>query len=304
MSYYLRTGLAPFQIWKIDERVAVRIGITNPEQGPGSYFKASDGQTIWDAIKRDTPWFEPNGENPFVRTDLGSGEFYPRIARPTDQTILRSPLGYYPNSDREATVVALARGQLIALTRQLGRICQTVHPSEGTLEVFGHDIRNLLILACTEVENHWRGVLVANGAQKDRFTTLDYVALRTPMRLDDYSIAYPSYPWLEPFKPFDGWGTTPNPTKDLKWYDSYNAVKHSREENFDQGTLKHAFEAVSACAIMIAAQFGVQAKLDKTPELSSFLQFSSTPPWAISQVYIHPYDVANGAWRSVPFAFS
>ena len=30
----------------------------------------------------------------------------------------------------------------------------------------GYDIRNLLILACTEVESHWSAVLKANGLSK------------------------------------------------------------------------------------------------------------------------------------------
>lgn len=86
MSYYLRVvSGAPSQVWKIHAEVAVRIGVTNPEGGPGSYFKAESGESIWDAIRRATPWFEPDGQNPFHETVLGPGEFYPRIARPIDQ---------------------------------------------------------------------------------------------------------------------------------------------------------------------------------------------------------------------------
>ena len=95
--------------------------------------------------------------------------------------------------------------QLTVLTRQLDRICQTVQPTEETFGALGHDIRNLLILACTEVESHWRGVLVANGVSKDRFTTQDYVAQREAMRLDEYAIDFPNYPWLAPLEPFEGW---------------------------------------------------------------------------------------------------
>jgi len=41
MAYYIRQvpGIPP-QIWRIDDAVAVRLGVTNPEGGPGSYFKA------------------------------------------------------------------------------------------------------------------------------------------------------------------------------------------------------------------------------------------------------------------------
>jgi hypothetical protein len=133
----------------------------------------------------------------------------------------------------------------------LGRICQTVQPEGKNLDAFGHDIRNLLILACTEAETHWRGVLVANGVTQDRYTTNDYVKLRDPMKLDEYAVTFPNYPWLAAFKPYEGWNTA-KPTCSLGWYDAYNAVKHNRETEFERATLRRVFEAISACVVMMA----------------------------------------------------
>jgi hypothetical protein len=77
----------------------------------------------------------------------------------------------------EKTYIASARGQLVSLKRKLETICQTVQPSEKTLDlVYGHEIRNLLILAATEVETHWRGILIANGVSTPRNTN-EYVKL-------------------------------------------------------------------------------------------------------------------------------
>src|ERR1700733_12115520 len=149
MSYYVRrfesaAGIAGAQVWKIESGTAVRLGVSNPEQGPGSYFRAEPGETIWDAIHRMTPWFGPNGECPFHKTALSPGEYYPRMARPIDQHPHEAP-GWYPAAARDANIIAIARGQLVALTRHhLDRICQAIQPTAANFGCFGHDIRNLL----------------------------------------------------------------------------------------------------------------------------------------------------------------
>lgn len=304
MSYYLRIVQgAPMQVWQIGNGVAVRVGVTNPETGLGTCFKAGPGETIWEAIKRNASgWFPPDGSNPFVQTVLGPGEFYPRMARPTDQNPTDA-LGWNPSAGIEANITAIARGQLTALTRQLNRICQTVQPMEQTFSTFGHDIRNLLILACTEVETHWRGVLTANGMTKGRYDTHDYVKLRYAMKLDEYTVAFPNYPWLAAFRPYEAWSTN-CPTGSLKWYAAYNATKHNRETEFVQATLRHAFEAISACVIMMVAQFGLTMGLGQDSELRSFFDLSAVPTWPLSEVYIHPYGQPSGDWSPVHFLFN
>jgi len=224
------------------------------------------------------------------------------MARPIDQHPT-DPIGWSPSAKIEPDIVAIARGQLNTLTRQLARICQTVHPTEQTFSTFGHEIRNLLILACTEVEAHWRGVLVANGVTKDRYSTKDYVALRDAMKLDEFAVTFPNYPWLAALKPYEAWGSTDSPTRDLKWYDAYNAVKHSRETEFQQANLRRVFEVVSACVIMIVAQFGLPAGLGQGSELRSFFHFVAVPSWPLSEIYLFPYDKPAGGWTPVDFEF-
>ena len=99
MGYYLRvvsTLDAPFaeirpQVWKIENDIAVRVGVTNPEAGPGTHFKAEPGERIWEAIRRMTPWFEPYGQCPIHKAVLNPGEFYSRgwRARPTSAGMKR-----------------------------------------------------------------------------------------------------------------------------------------------------------------------------------------------------------------------
>jgi hypothetical protein len=181
MAYYLRQvpGI-PVQIWKIDDVVAVRLGITNAELGGGSYFKADPGETVWDTMKRQaSAWFEPAGSEPFQETILAPGRFYPRIARPSVDRPSDFP-GIPLMRSSDADFVAIARSQLTALMRQLDLICQTVHPSEDTFNAFGHSIRNLLILACTEVETHWRGILAANNFRKKQHARIPNFATKAP----------------------------------------------------------------------------------------------------------------------------
>ncbi len=303
MSYYLRVFQTlngqNTQVWKIENDTAVRVDVSNAENGPGSFFKANPDETIWEALRRQTPWFEPDGKSPFHQLNLQPGEYYRRMARPIDHHPAQR-LGWNPGIHGEANFIAIADGQLTALARQLDRICQTIQPEESTFDTFGHDIRNLLILACTEVESHWRGVLVANDVRKKHFKTSDYVILREAMRLNEYAVGFASYPWLVPFKPFEGW-TTDSPTKTLRWYDAYNSVKHNRELEFTRATLRHAFEAVTACAVMMAAQFGQHVNGGWRSELQSFFLFSGVPIWPFSDVYISPYG--PGGWVAVPFDF-
>lgn len=304
MSYYLRMGPdIGHQVWNIDDTTAVRLGVTNPERGAGTFYKAAPGETAWQAIERCTPWLLPQSQNTFHKIVLDPGQYYPRMARPTDRALSASQ-AFNPGIAAEAVVVAMALSQLNTLVRQLDRICQTVHPTEQTFETFGHDIRNLLILACTEVENHWRGVLANNGVSKTRFNTRDYVAIRGAMRLDEYAVGFPSYPWLAPLAPYKGWGSSNHPTEDLKWYDAYNAVKHNREKEFSRATLRHTFEAMTACVIMMVAQFGLASGFSASAELRAFFHFSALPDWSPSDIYVHPYENANAGWSAVEFKFA
>jgi hypothetical protein len=153
---------------------------------------------------------------------LGPGEYYPRIARPL--ALAGQSRLWSPRVVGEKAHLAGVRSQLTLLTRRLEAICQTVQPSEKTLEVYGHEIRNLLILAATEVEMHWRGILTANGSAARQFTTNDYFKLVEALKLSDFAITFHDFPNLQPIRPFAGWSKA-DPTKSLKWYDAYHGGK-------------------------------------------------------------------------------
>jgi hypothetical protein len=280
--WYVRDPVAelPRQIWLLENQTAKNMSVFNPETGPGTYFKADPGEDFLDCIRRQTPWLDPGVTGGrFYPMTRGPGEFYPRIARPialADEERLWSHI-----RAEDKAYVANARSQLTLLVRKLETICHIVQPSQKTLDVYGHEIRNLLILAATEAEMHWRGILTANGSSASKFNTNEYIKLADPLRLLDYAITFRDFPDLQSIRPFAGWSKA-DPTKTLGWYDAHNGVKHNRESEFERGTLRHAFESVSACIALLVAQFGPVAL---SAELSSFVGLE-VPNWPIGEMYL------------------
>jgi hypothetical protein len=305
--YYLQTGLAQQgQVWKISDDEAIRVGVANARRGPNTYFARDEKRTIWETLAQRCPaWFGPEAAAKLHRVTLSIGEYYHRMARPLDQQVHnpnQSP-GYSPDVLNLKNEIATAQGQLIVLVRQIQRICQTVHPEGEALNTFGHDIRNLLILACTEVEAHWRGVLDANATPggSRKFTTNDYVKLSIPMKLSEYSVRFPFYPWLPPLRPFQNWGVGDAPTREIDWYAAYNEVKHDRQARFSRATLANAFNAVTACAVMMWAQFGNGGYFGEHAELRYFFKLETPPTWTPADAYIHPYETSGWVARTYDF---
>jgi hypothetical protein len=304
-GYFIRKDprVGIIQVWEVGDALAVRVGVSNALNGAGTFFRSEPGERIWDAMRRQAPsWFDDEQEFWFALS-LQPGQYYGRIARPIDQYPDEAP-GWSPSAFADTNSIAMSRGQLLTLARQLDRVCQTVHPSDENFGVFGHDIRNLLVLACIEVESQWRGVLQANGLKRDRYTTKDYVRLQAAMRLDEYTVSFPTYPWISPLRPFEGWGSTGQPTKELQWYDAYNAAKHNHEHEFNKATLRRALEAVSASVVLLSAQYGQAFGLGQATELTKFFHLASTPTWPPSEIYTYPYEGHSaGAWTQCNFPF-
>lgn len=298
-----RTGKA-CGIWYFDGVVAVRTNVPNAEEVEAAHIRPTAGDdALYElAVKlaRVAPEMAPYT---FQEMELRPGQFYPRMAR-----VVASQVGHQyarhtcHSADGMAGELAAMRGQLVALMQKLVDICQTVHPSPATFSVYGHEIRNLLILACTEVEMHWRGVLEANGSIKSIMNTNDYVRLQNAMRLGEYGISLPYYPWLEEVRPFLGW-TSDAPTQSLPWYHAYNAVKHNREGCFNQGTLGHALHAVVACAVMMIAQYGELEAFRWRTEFGFFFNVNSLPEWKLSEAYSEQGEGTSAGTEAVMYPF-
>lgn len=143
------------------------------------------------------------------------------------------------------------------LLDRLDELFLYIEPCSASLSTYGHKTRELLILACTEVENAWTRYLVeantvpVNGKS---FTTADYVKLAAPIYLSDFQLTLKAVPAIAPSRPFHGW-TGAEPTKSLVWYDCYNQTKHDRKTHFDKATLKNCVDAVSANLALFSARF-------------------------------------------------
>jgi len=228
---------------------------------------------------------------------LGPGQFYPRIWRTgegleqcgdpvlrVEETVFR---GSFVNSLE----------QIEGLFDDLLSIFRVVHPAMNNLEAYGGAIRDIIILACTEVEAQWKGVLEANSVTPSGpyFKTSDYVRLLPEMKLDQYEVGLIRYPRISATAPFMGWDTS-QATQSLSWYAAYNQVKHDREIKFEDASLKHAIEAVAACVVMLAAQFGVDAL--QRHHLKPVFEFKRRAMWEPKDWYYQP--IPGRGWEQVP----
>jgi hypothetical protein len=228
-----------------------------------------------------------------IEPPLSEGEYYPRMARPWKGDAGADSPGWNPE-DRErakqhakSAELSNSEAQLHYLKEHLERICQVTYPCEENYSAFGHEIRNVLILACTEVEGQWKSILVANGKNKSRrYNTHTYVKLLPAMRLDQYSVKFPYYPKLKEICPFKEWADydpadpkSLGPTECLTWYAAYNNVKHDREENFKQATLLCAFQAITAFFVMMCAQHGWAFVQREAEAETKFFFLKTRPAW-------------------------
>lgn len=232
---------------------------------------------------------------------LAAGVAHPRIQRvPHELSYADAPPFAHLYADACAATLR-AGASLVDLLRDLFRHAE---PSPGNAACYGQGTRQLIVLACTEVEAGLRAVLRANDptiTHCDRLSTRDYVRLRDPMRLHEWELRLVLHPRYPIIRPFESWRAE-SPTKSLPWYDAYNAVKHDRESAIELASLEHAIQSVAAAVILGAAQFG----RDVFKGYRSFDEFYvSEPPWDHSELYVH-HSLATdkalrGAWRETPY---
>ena len=143
------------------------------------------------------------------------------------------------------------------LVERLDELLLYIEPDAHGLKAYSHKTRELLILACTEVENSWKHYMRVAGASPLRgtdFTTRDYVRLLTPLYLAEFEITARPYSAIAELRPFAGWDANA-PTRSLVWYDAYNKTKHDRTNYFSEATLAMCFSAIAANLAMFCVRF-------------------------------------------------
>lgn len=210
---------------------------------------------------------------------LAPGEYFARIWRGEDSPM---PHEIYP-TEWPSSVSAAS-----VLFRDMREVFRFVQPAGVGLRAFGHEIRNLLVLACMEVESACKAILRANSYVFSGNPTMhDYVKLSGPLRLPEWELSLPGQPDVPSFRPFAGWdgwppttppGVKPAPTAALDWYAAHHQVKHDRESNFPEATVERMIHAMGAVFVMVTAQFAGW-RLPRAAAMSPMLMQSVHAPF-------------------------
>lgn len=278
------------------------------------YFDRKDD--LWKSLS-----FEPNHEHN-TQTEEGlklALEQY-KCGQPVEAKMISG--GYFPRIWRGSMTPpphklgAAATGQWVSNVRttrmlysKLGPLFAAIEPNADQDATYGLLQREILILACTEVESAWKTVLVQNNAlPKGKYwNTQDYVRLLPTMRLDEWAVSLSSHHAYRVISPFSSWDPA-SPTSSLPWYDAYNAVKHGREDHLERATFGHAVDAVAAAFVMTVAQFGhahLASYQTESEEAASNMHFhpdeftiEREPYWQGIQCYLPPSNlgIERGEW--------
>lgn len=217
---------------------------------------------------------------------LPLGQYYPRIWREMEPGIWPFE---HPEPRQQNRVMRAQVQSARNLFAQLAEVFRYVEPSPATQPTYGDQIRALLILACTEVEASWQGVLSYNGYWKSadqRPTTKDYYNLVSPMRLSEWMVKLTPYPEYGPILPFADWKRE-SPTQSVEWYHAYNQTKHDRERHFRTATLRTLIDAMGGVYVMLAAQYGI-AVADSSVPPATGLTWDTVPSWTMEELYVPP----------------
>lgn len=190
------------------------------------------------------------GAQNIEETNLPVGQCVSNVWRPGlyyNEDVLQSLGASLPD-------VRQAQRSIVSLFRKLDEILNYIEPSQHGLLSFGHRTRELLILACTDIEDQWVRMLRLAGVTKSRLNTTDYVQLRKPLHLAEFRMLMPAYPEIA-IEPFAGW-TEDQPTASLPWYEAYNKTKHDKTNHLMDATLQMCIDAVAANIAMFSARFG------------------------------------------------
>lgn len=135
------------------------------------------------------------------------------------------------------------------LLQKLQDILLYVEPSSEGLKTYSHKIRELLILACTELESSFKFYKFdKNMGMNDYIKILDFVDL------SKYKLSLVGY--ANPYKscPFKNWSKN-SPSKSLKWYEAYNQVKHNKDGSFHLANLENCIDAIAANIVLFSIRY-------------------------------------------------
>lgn len=143
------------------------------------------------------------------------------------------------------------------IIRDIYEIFNYIEPDDCNLNVFSHRLYELLLRICTEFESNCKSILLANGYLKcnDKSTIKDYFKIESAAKLSGYKVKFERWNQNREFIPFNSW-VNKDKYEPLKWYQSYNEVKHNRFEKFEKANLSNVMEALAGLISILHAQIG------------------------------------------------
>lgn len=132
----------------------------------------------------------------------------------------------------------------LSLEHDLSNTSRYIEPA-GQENVYSFEFAKILILACTELESVFKSICLEIRG-KTGATIADYkqVILGRYPKIVNTHVTVKRLG--KDISPFSGWDTTK-----LSWWDSYQSVKHNREDSFQCATYWNAVNALSALYIAV-----------------------------------------------------
>jgi hypothetical protein len=256
--------------------------------------KIRDDDPIPSLRRHAASHFGSSAELTVEEVPIAPGVYHPSVARPTFQNPtmpINVELNWQIDESRKV------ERELEILIEELEACFQVASPDQRNLGVFGARFERIILLSCIGIEALLSKVLRDNNIPpKGKFyTTKDFVVLDRFLRLSDYAIEFPKYPWMAAREPFRGWQAN-EPSRSLLWYDAYNKLKHEKLSSSEMASMRHSLDCVSAYTALFVAVFGDGGRQIIGGVDLSYFGVARRPRWSLSEVYFEPGD-AN--WRAV-----
>lgn len=271
-----------------------------------------DDESIFERLKQSTPFLSQNNTGTnfrLIRLNLNYGQSFTSIYRPsfTDKYLNDFSIPFQegkPARDFYENLPITVPIEYSNLLRQieiilddLDSIFKVVSPHKNQDSVYGHAIRNVIILACTELDSRMQHILTNNAVRPigKYFQMKDYYKLKNALRLDEYSLSFYRYGDLEVYSPFSEW----EKNNELSWYKAYNSVKHNREDKYPDANLKNAINAIMALCIITIAQYGYRNDL-WNERIGKIIKVEKEPIWDLGDFYLARPDKRDNIHYSFP----
>jgi len=141
------------------------------------------------------------------------------------------------------------------IERDLIELFDYIEPCDANLPTYSHRTYELLLRASTEFETNCKGILHANGYTRPAGGNLDvtdYYKIEKASRLSEYQVILNAWhPIRKIFEPFKEWATG----QPLRWYRSYNTVKHNRSMHFPEASLENVMASITALFAILFSQY-------------------------------------------------